>query len=99
MKKLRYQDKMMRVFYKKVDDVEFDSMDVMSSSFNLFGLEHSSLYNLYVSSICSNGELKNSDTIMFKTLCSQINTFPYVEDFENYILHQPNQHEPCNANY
>ena len=20
-------------------------------------------------------------------------------DFENYILHQPNQHEPCNANY
>lgn len=76
---------MFRVFYKKVDDVEFDSMDVMSSSFNLFGLEHSSLYNLYVSSICSNGELKNSDTIMFKTLCSQINTFPYVEDFENYI--------------
>ncbi len=82
-----FPNPLFRVFYKKVENNMYDSIDVMSNTFNLTDLDHSSFYNLYVSSICGNGESKNSDTIMFKTQCSQIDTLPYVEDFENYLTY------------
>jgi len=39
-----------------------------------------------------------SETIIYTIALIYLWRFK-LGDFENYILHQPNQHEPCNANY
>ena len=39
-----------------------------------------------------------SETIIYAIALVYLWRFK-LGDFENYILHQPNQHEPCNANY
>ncbi|MDY4790560.1 MAG: T9SS type A sorting domain-containing protein [Bacteroidales bacterium] len=73
------------LYYKKVDDNVFDSIFTTSMTYNLSGLDHSSLYKVYVRSSCVNEMSDNSDTISFRTQCSALNTFPYTETFENYL--------------
>ncbi len=73
------------LFYKKVNDNVFDSIFTTSMTYSLSGLDHSTLYKFYVRASCTSGVSENSDTIGFRTQCSAMNLFPYVEDFENYL--------------
>ncbi len=56
-----------------------------ANSIMLTGLQHSSTYDVYVRSLCSNGDTSGwSLARRFETECGNIDQLPYTEDFTQY---------------
>ncbi|MBR1774248.1 MAG: T9SS type A sorting domain-containing protein [Bacteroidales bacterium] len=74
------------VFYKKVSDAEFDSIQVWDNPYYDFegNLEESMAYQVFVKSDCGDYNPLSSDTVIFNTLCNAITTLPYEDNFDNY---------------
>ncbi len=56
----------------------------------LSDLVASSLYDVYVRIVCSNGEYGAWTQYSFRTACGQIETVPYAENFDSYASGQAN---------
>ncbi|MEG2070309.1 MAG: fibronectin type III domain-containing protein, partial [Bacteroidales bacterium] len=57
---------------------------VTSTTFTISNLSSSSLYHLYIRTICNDGTSDWSDLLTFRTNCGTISTLPYLENFDFY---------------
>jgi hypothetical protein len=77
------------------DYIAYNSNDTVtgntsSTPFTINGLEASSIYNLMVTTICSNGDTVDSDIVTFQTECEEFSSF-----FENFDGTNSNEMPIC----
>lgn len=78
----RQTDNSWYIFYKPVTSTNYDSVLVTTNPYSI-SLSEGTIYNLYVTTSCSNIQSESSDTINLATTCSSISSFPYIEGFED----------------
>ncbi|MBR1835362.1 MAG: fibronectin type III domain-containing protein [Bacteroidales bacterium] len=69
--------------------------DIRTDSLFLGGLLPYTLYDVYVRSYCGSYNTNWSLVRQFRTLCSPLDTLPYVEDFESYPSSSSPLDIPC----
>ncbi|MBP1630498.1 MAG: hypothetical protein H6Q15_1391, partial [Bacteroidetes bacterium] len=81
------------LYYKPSANANFDSVIITSNPYTLQLLNHSTIYQVKMKTLCSNDVSEASSTLSFQTSCVSTNTFPWTEGFESIITN--NQLPAC----
>ena len=73
-----------KVYYKKSNAIDWDSVMVSSTSTILTNLVHSTNYDIEIRTQCSDGSFSDGLTEYFMTSCGDIASIPYYESFDNW---------------
>jgi len=84
------------VYYKAQSDAQYTSDTVSgTTSYTLSGLTSDTYYTFYVVANCDSDYSAPSPTFTFKTLCGEVTTLPYTEDFDVSIVDGGSEYVPC----
>ncbi len=78
----RQTDNSWYIFYKQTASANYDSVLATTNPYTI-SLSEGNIYNLFVTTNCSNIQSETSDTINLAATCSSISLFPYTEGFED----------------
>ena len=72
------------IYYKQTTATTYDSVQVFSNPYTLTTLIPSSGYDIYVVTDCSTELSEASPIVNFRTLCDEISTLPWSDNFDTY---------------
>ncbi len=72
------------IYYKESSSTTYDSLLVNSNPYVLTSLLPSSGYDIYVVTDCSTELSEASPIVNFRTLCDEISTLPWSDNFDTY---------------
>ncbi|MDY0363039.1 MAG: choice-of-anchor J domain-containing protein, partial [Desulforegulaceae bacterium] len=72
------------IYYKQTTATTYDSVQVFSNPYTLTTLIPSSGYDIYVATDCGTQLSEASPIVNFRTLCDEISTLPWSDNFDTY---------------
>ncbi|MBP1630753.1 MAG: repeat-containing protein [Bacteroidetes bacterium] len=77
-------DNQWRLYYKKSSVINWDSVDISSSTYSLNGLTPNTAYKYYIKTNCNSGLSDSTSIKDFRTGCPASVSLPIYENFDSY---------------
>lgn len=72
------------LYYKEASSLTYDSILVTDTVYTITGLQPSTKYMYYLRSICDDSTSNATQTYTFRTACGEIDSLPYMDNFDAY---------------
>ncbi len=72
------------VYYKELDETDWDSVITTNNPFTLDNLDDNTIYEIYIRTDCFDESSDATATIQVRTNCEAIVDLPWTEDFDTY---------------